>query len=205
MIRNKVLVAIFALLLSGLAFASGDAEAGKAKSGACIACHMTDGNSVNPDWPKLAGQHPQFLTRQMSLFKEGERSDPIMMGMTAALTDQDMADLAAYFAGQARSAGAADEKMVKLGEKIYRGGIQDERNVPACMACHGPDGKGNGPSGYPAVASQHAKYSTKQLTSFRSGVAWGKGDNANTVMTDVVKYLSDEEIAAVASYIQGLH
>ncbi|MGV6851206.1 MAG: c-type cytochrome [bacterium] len=205
MFDKKLFVLILALLISSVAVAEGDAAAGQAKSGTCAGCHMADGNSMNGEWPKLAGQHPEYLQRQLSLFKTGERNNPIMMGMAAALSDQDMADLAAYFSAQKRSAGAADAKLVALGKKIYRGGIRDDRNVVACMACHGPDGKGNGPAGYPSLASQHSKYIETQLKSFRKGVVWGKGDNANKTMSGVVKYLSDEEIAAVASYIQGLH
>lgn len=186
------------------AFAQGDAAAGQAKSAICAACHAVDGNSVVPNWPKIAGQHASYLERQVRLIKAGDRVVPEMIGIVPGLSDQDIADLAAYFASQQRSGGVADESLVELGERIYRAG-NAETGVPACMACHGPAGEGNPLSGYPAVAGQHSVYTAKMLTQFRSGQTWGEGDASSAVMAGVAAELTDAEIEAVASYVQGLH
>jgi cytochrome c553 len=193
------------LALVGLpAFAAGDAAAGQAKAAICAACHGADGNSVVPNWPKIAGQHEQYLARQVTLIKSGARVVPEMAGITPGLTDQDIADLAAWFATRQSGGGVADEAKLALGERIYRAG-NAESGVPACMACHGPAGEGNPLAVYPALAGQHAVYTASMLTRFRAGENWGEGDAASQVMNGVAAELSDEEIAAVASYIQGLH
>lgn len=193
------------LALVGLpAFAAGDAAAGQAKSAVCAACHGADGNSVVPNWPKIAGQHEQYLARQVTLIKAGARVVPEMAGITPGLTDQDIADLAAWFASQQSTGGVADETKLDLGERIFRAG-NAESGVPACMGCHGPAGEGNPLAVYPALAGQHAVYTANLLTRFRAGENWGEDDAASEVMNGVAAELSDEEIAAVASYIQGLH
>jgi cytochrome c553 len=193
------------LALVGLpAFAAGDAAAGQAKSAICAACHGADGNSVVPNWPKIAGQHEQYLVRQVALIKSGARVVPEMAGIVPGLTDQDMADLAAWFASRESAGGVADEAKLVLGERIFRAG-NAESGVPACMACHGPAGEGNPLAVYPAVAGQHAVYTANMLTRFRAGENWGENDAASQVMNGVAAGLSDEEIAAVASYIQGLY
>lgn len=184
-------------------FAAGDASAGQAKSAICAACHGVDGNSVVPNWPKLAGQHEQYMTRQVLLIKAGARLVPEMVGIVADLSEQDIEDLSAYFATQPSAAGVADESQVILGERIYRAG-NAESGVPACMACHGPAGEGNPLSGYPALAGQHTVYTANMLTRFRAGENWGEGD-ASQVMNGSAAELTDEEIAAVATYIQGLY
>ena len=120
------------------------------------------------------------------------------------LSEQDMADISAYFATQAITAGLADEALVAPGETLYRAG-NSETDIPACMSCHGPAGEGNPLSGYPALAGQHAVYSEKMLKGFRSGQMWGEDDASSRIMTEVAKRLSDDEIKAVASYLQGLH
>ena len=196
------LAALFALA-APQAFAAGDASAGQAKSAICAACHGVDGNSVVPNWPKLAGQHEQYLARQVSLIKAGARMVPEMVGIVPGLSEQDIEDLAAYFASQPIAAGVADESKVILGERIFRAG-KAESGVPACMACHGPAGEGNPLAGYPALAGQHAVYTANMLTRFRAGENWGEGD-ASQVMNGSAAELTDEEIAAVASYIQGLY
>lgn len=196
------LAALFALA-APQAFAAGDASAGQAKSAICAACHGVDGNSVVPNWPKLAGQHEQYLARQVSLIKAGARMVPEMVGIVPGLSEQDIEDLAAYFASQPIAAGVADESKVILGERIFRAG-NAESGVPACMACHGPAGEGNPLAGYPALAGQHAVYTANMLTRFRAGENWGEGD-ASQVMNGSAAELTDEEIAAVASYIQGLY
>ena len=184
--------------------AEGDPEAGKNKSATCTACHGVDGNSANGEWPKLAGQHADYLDRQLHLFKSGGRQNAIMMGMVAALSDEDMADLAAYYAENTVKPGVADPALVATGERVFRAG-NPQSGVPACMACHGPAGAGNPLSGYPKLAGQHAVYTASVLRAFRDGAVWGAGDDANAVMAGVASNLTDEEIDAVASYLEGLY
>jgi cytochrome c553 len=191
-------------LVASTAQAEGDASAGQNKAVTCVACHGQDGNSVNPEWPKLAGQHEQYLLRQMQLFKGGERDNPIMFGMVATLTEQDMADLSAFYASQSIQAGVADETLVRDGERLYRAG-DAQLGVPACAACHGPTGRGNPETGYPAIGGQHTQYVANALKAFREGAVWGKGDRANVIMSGVAQRLTDAEIVAVSSYIEGLH
>jgi cytochrome c553 len=192
---------------------AGDPKAGQAKAGACAACHSLDGNSTDALNPKLAGQHEQYIWRQLKLFKSGERDNAIMMGMSAALTEQDMRDIGAYFGTQKVIAGLADESLIKdgpnagkkfyqVGEKIYRGG---KANVQSCAACHGPAGAGVPGPTYPSLGGQHASYTAAKLTAFRDGLVWGKDKNANNIMSQAAKNLSDEEIQALSTYIQGLH
>lgn len=200
---KKVLLIVCCLVSSSL-FA-GDAELGKAKSAVCATCHGVDGNSVNPVWPKLAGQHADFTERQLKLFKSGERNDPVMAGMVAGLTDADMKNLGAYYASMKSSTGSADESLIELGKAVYQGGSKD-LSIPACMACHGASGKGIPFSGYPALAGQHAAYIETRLKAYRAGERVADSDDVNgNVMADVAKYLSDEEIKAVANYLQGLY
>lgn len=203
----SLVVRVFAsvlLFVSLPALAKGDAEAGQAKSAVCAACHGMDGNSTVPNWPKLAGQHEDYLVRQIVLIKSGARMVPEMAAITPGLSEEDIEDLAAYFASQQMSGGVADEALVSAGERIYRAG-NPETGVPACMACHGPAGAGNPLSGYPKLAGQHAVYTAKMLTAYRDGENWGEKDAPSQVMNGVAKPLTDEEIEAVASYIQGLH
>jgi cytochrome c553 len=193
----------------------GDAAAGATKAAACGACHGIDGNSSDPQYPKLAGQHERYTARHLALFKSGERNNPIMLGFAAPLSPQDMRDIGAHYAAQKPLPGIADEtpiadgpnqgrKFYEVGERLWRGG-DAERGIPACMACHGPAGHGNPGPAYPALAGQHAAYTATQLTAFRDGQVLGSGENANAVMSAVSKYLSDEEIQALATYIQGLY
>jgi len=192
------------LLATVPVLAAGDADAGQTKAAVCVACHGADGNSVVPMWPKLAGQHATYLERQLGLIKGGDRLVPEMTGIVIGLSDQDMADVSAYFSSQSTSVGVADEDLLTSGEQLYRAG-NSETDVPACMSCHGPAGTGNPLSGYPSVAGQHSVYSEKALTRFRAGEAWGEDDANSKIMTDVAKRLTDTEIKAVTSYIQGLH
>jgi len=182
----------------------GNVEAGEAKAATCAACHGVDGNSTNPEWPKLAGQHADYLQRQLQLYKTAGRENAVMAGMVITLNDQDMADLAAYFNAQTRQDGIADESLIDLGAKVYRAG-NPETGAAACIACHGPSGAGNPQAGYPALAGQHGLYVANALRAFRDGAVWGKDDEANAVMSEVAAKLSDQEIEAVSSYIQGLH
>ena len=192
------------VLFSVQALAEGDAAMGQAKSAICAACHGADGNSAVPNWPNLAGQHEQYLVRQLTLIKSGARPVPEMMGITPGISEEDILHLSAWFASQQPTGGVADESKVALGERIFRAG-NPESGVPACMACHGPAGEGNPLSGYPALAGQHAVYTASMLQRFRSGENWGENDAASQVMNGSASELTDEEIEAVASYIQGLH
>jgi cytochrome c553 len=201
MLRATVSLLVFVSLH---AFAEGNASAGQGKSAVCAACHGADGNSAVPNWPKLAGQHEQYTVRQVELMQSGARMVPEMMGIVPGLSAQDVADLAAWFSAQQISGGVADESQRLLGERIFRAG-NAETAVPACMACHGPAGEGNPLAGYPALAGQHAVYTTNMLNRFRAGENWGEGDAPSQVMNGAAAELSDAEIAAVASYIQGLY
>jgi cytochrome c553 len=192
------------LLVSLPLYAAGDAEAGQGKSAVCAACHGADGNSMVPMWPKIAGQHKAYIERQLGLIKSGNRPVPEMAGIVMGLTEQDMADVAAYFSSQVTSTGLADDALRVNGERLYRAGNSDTE-VPACMSCHGPVGEGNPFSGYPSLAGQHTVYTEKMLNGFRSGQMWGDDDSNSKIMTDVTLRLTDDEIKAVASYIQGLH
>lgn len=192
---------MLAVLVAPAAVAvTGDAEAGAQKSAVCGACHGADGNSFNPEWPSLAGQHAGYIAAQLALFKDGVRDNPIMMPNASMLTEQDMADLGAYFAAQPAKGLEADPSNYRQGEKIYRGGDR-ERGLPACIACHGPKGKGNAPAQYPAIHGQHAAYTYAQLQAYAAGA---RKPVANDIMHVVATKLSDEDMRAVASYMQGL-
>jgi len=181
----------------------GNAGAGQTKAATCAACHGADGNSVaTPDWPSLASQHPTYVVRQLMAFKDGERADPGMRGLASTLSDQDMRDIAAWFGGQSMTPKGADPAEVERGQRIYRGGIP-EREIPACIACHGPTGMGNPLAGYPRVSHQHATYLAKTLRDYRSGDRRSDAE-LNQMMRNVAELLTDDEIDALASYMQGL-
>ncbi|MGD9582305.1 MAG: cytochrome c [Lysobacterales bacterium] len=197
----------------------GNAEAGAAKAAVCGACHGLDGNSADPQYPKLAGQHEAYSARQLALFKAQVRQNPLMFGMSMTLSAQDMRDVSAWFASQAVVPGLAseariadryspyvDQRLVDVGQSIFRAGVA-QRGIPACMSCHGPDGRGNAAAGYPALAGQHSTYSAAALARYR-GVPPGDAmlNVANVaIMVSIAQRLSDEEATAVASYIEGLH
>lgn len=197
-------MACLAVIAAMPVMAGGDAARGQELSGTCAACHGADGNSTLAMWPKLAGQHAAYTTRQLQLIKSGDRFVAEMAGITPTLSEQDMADLAAYFAEQTISLAVADPSGLSVGERIYRAG-NPETGVPACMACHGPAGEGNPLSGYPALAAQHSVYVGKMLTRFKSGETWGEDDASSKVMAELASAMSDAEISAVANYIQGLY
>jgi cytochrome c553 len=212
--KKFVASTLLALSVSGLACAEavvGDATAGKSKAAVCSACHGMDGNSAVASFPKLAGQNSRYLLKQMHDIKnagnEGGRTVIEMTGLLNNLSDQDMADIAAYFASQQVTMGAAKQDLVKLGEAIYRGGNK-ETGVAACTACHSPMGKGNAPAGFPALGGQHAAYIAKQLKLFRTAAeepAKGRTNDQAEIMRNVAHRMSDLEIEAVSSYISGLH
>lgn len=175
-----------------------DAAAGEAKAAVCAACHGERGNSRNPEWPKLAGQHPNYLAQQLRDFKSGTRKNEVMSPMAAPLSEADIADIAEFYSVQKREMGMADPGLVEAGERLYRGG-NASTGVPACMACHGPAGAGNPAAGFPALSSQHAAYTRNQLRAYRSS----KRKTGQTMQAIAAK-MSESEIEAVASYIEGL-
>ena len=200
---NKVLVTLLLTLgITGLAQAAGDAKAGQAKAAMCGACHGADGNSAAPNFPKLAGQGERYLLKQMNDIKSGNRNILEMTGLLTNMSEQDMADIAAYFASQNMGVGAADPALVKAGEALYRGGKLAE-GMPACTGCHSPNGAGNDAAGFPQLGGQHAQYVAKQLTDFREGNRTNDGDSM--MMRAVAAKLSNKDIQAISSYIQGLH
>ena len=176
-----------------------DPAKGQAQYGAvCAACHGADGNSTVPLQPKLAGQHPEYLVKQMLEFKDGKRNDPVMKGFASQLSEPDMRNIAAWLHSQQPKDGfAKDKNLVALGERIWRGGIQ-ERQIAACAGCHSPNGAGL-PSQYPRLAGQHEDYTVKQLKTFRDGA---RGNSLP--IQQVAAKLNDREIQAVADYIAGL-
>ncbi len=204
-----VIVALLALLGIQSAHAEntavdGNADAGQSKSAICAACHGADGNSAVAQWPKIAGQHQSYLLRQIKLIQSGARAVPEMAPMVANLSEQDIADLAAYYAAQTLKTGVADDRLQSLGEKLYVSGNADT-GVPACAACHGATGQGNPAAGYPVIAGQHSLYLSNNLKNFRAGGHYGADDAESQVMVGVAKFLTDEEIQAVSSYLEGLH
>jgi cytochrome c553 len=199
---NKLLISVMLTLgVSGLAHAAGDATAGQGKTAVCAACHNADGNSAVGTFPKLAGQNETYLFKQMKEIKAGARPIVEMTGLLDNLTDQDMADIAAYFAGQKVQGGQASQDQLELGQQIYRAGLAD-KGVPACTACHMPSGQGMSAAGYPALSGQHETYTQSQLTKFRAGE---RSNDPQAMMRDIAAKLSDSEMKAVANFIQGLY
>ncbi|HEX4870214.1 MAG TPA: c-type cytochrome [Moraxellaceae bacterium] len=219
--KKLFVAAALSLGLVSLAQAStmpkGDAAAGQAKAAACGACHGADGNSMAPTFPRLAGQGARYLYKQLQDFKATRRQNPTMIGMAMPLSDQDMADLAAYYAGQKPGVGMAKADLAKKGERLYRGG-NSSKGLAACSGCHNPAGKGNALAGFPLLGGQHADYVKAQLQAFRAAgrndtVADPAQKRANDAakqgelgpMQMVAAKLSDEEIEALSSFISGLH
>ena len=185
-------------------FTGGDAAAGATKSATCAACHGPNGNSAMAEWPKIAGQSSRYLYEQLKAFKTGARNNPIMMGQVAALSDQDLRDLAAHYTLQKAAPGVASEAAIATAQPLYRAGAA-ARGLPACAACHGPTGAGNGAAGYPHIGGQHAAYTAARLRAYRDAAADPKLPEGNQkMMATVAAKLSDAEIDALASYINGL-
>ena len=197
-----VLVSAFiSAIATPLLLAQGDAAAGQAKAALCATCHGGDGNSQLAINPKIAGQNASYIVKQLMDFKSGARPGPTMVAMVAALSEEDMADIAAWYASQEATIAGVDPEMLELGESLYKGG-QSELSVAACSACHAPNGQGNAPAGFPALSGQHPEYTLLQLEAFRSGE---RANDLNSMMRSVVERLTDRELQALASYVSGLH
>ena len=180
----------------------GSIEDGKAKALTCTACHGPEGNSSNALWPNIAGQHAAYIKSQLQAFKDGTRKDPLMSSQALLLSEEDMADLAVYFESLPGAAQAvADPSLIARGEALYRGGNK-ETGASACMACHGPSGRGNAAANYPALQGQHAAYTAKQLQAYADGTR--ETDGKTRMMRDIAVRLNKEDIEALASYVQGL-
>ena len=201
----KHLAAAVLLLLgtAGSAFAAEEAPAEPPKPWAvCVSCHGADGNSVNPIWPKLAGQGAAYIAKQIHDFKGGKRADPLMTGMAMAVPDAAVDEVAAFYAGQTAQPGVpVKPELVEQGKKLYEAG-DPASGVTACAACHGPSGNGNPPARFPALHSQHAAYTIKQLQMFRNG---SRANDPNEMMRNIAAKLSEQEIEALAMYISTLH
>jgi cytochrome c553 len=206
--KNISLLVCLFMGFSVSAVEQGNAEKGKAKSITCAACHGADGNSAIPMNPKLAGQHAKYLAKQLTEFKlasqtggkEG-RNNAIMNGMSAALSEQDILDLAAYFSIQDATSSESSQDAVVQGNKLYVGGDL-KRGITACIACHGPKGNGTSLSGFPDISGQHSDYIASQLKAFRSG---DRANSLNGMMADIAKRLTDEDIKVISNYVAGLH
>lgn len=204
MIKRTSLAActVLSLMVWVVASAAGDPEAGKEKSKACAACHGVDGNSVNPIYPSLAGQVPGYIADQLAAYKSKRRQNEIMAGMAAALSDQDMANLDAYYASQKIAGGAVSEQeqvSALRGERLYRGGYAPMQ-IAACMSCHGPSGHGV-PRRFPRVAGQQRQYLETQLLAFKAGKRKGYLD----IMARIAFRLSEQQIKDLAAYMYALN
>ncbi|MEZ9563690.1 cytochrome c [Vibrio artabrorum] len=204
----KKLALILSILASCSVWAQGSIEAGKAKSQTCVTCHAADGNSLITQYPKLAGQHEKYLDKQLKELKLGMTSggkqgryDPVMSAMAMPLSEEDMADLAAYYASLPISSNSTPENVVDEGKVLYTAG-DAERGLTACIACHGPRGNGTELSGFPKISGQHADYIKAQLEKFRDG---NRNNDMNAMMRDVAKKLTDADIDTLSKYVGGLH
>jgi cytochrome c553 len=213
-----LLIATLTLTAAANVLAAGSAEAGATKASTCLACHGVNGNSLNAAWPSLAGQNAAYLSKQLHHYHDGTRNamekdatgTMLMPPMASALSDQDIEDIAAYYALQTPTGGEADPAFWEAGRKLYHGGDKT-RQIPACAACHGPLGSGNPAAGYPALRGQMAVYTIKQLTMYHDksryptnakGATMG-GDNAD-IMHTVVGRLSSDDIRNLSQYVQGM-
>ena len=214
--KSRTFAAALAAQLLGIGIATlahaadvplaGNAEAGATKSATCGACHGATGNSPNPEWPNLAGQHHEYVAEQLALLKSGARVAPVMNPMAAMLSAQDIADVAAYFEKQTLTGLEADPKLAEAGQKLYRGG-DAARGIPACLACHGPNGRGNGPARWPQVRAQQPSYAMAQLHNYAARTRYAAGATmppGADMMSDVAKRLSEDDIKALTAYLQGL-
>lgn len=203
-------LSLVALAPQALAQQAGDAAAGATKAATCTACHGLNGNSVNPEWPSIAGQNAAYMREQITAIKTGKRTAPLMMPIAMPLTDQDIADLAAHFSQQTPTGLEADPSYWKAGQKLYRGG-DAARGIPACIACHGPVGRGIPAAGYPALQAQHSVYTVKQLENYANDARYTKDANGKTqagpnalMMNVIAARLTAEDRRNLASYLQGM-
>jgi len=208
-----------ALICVGLAFANnatadaivGSVDAGATKAAVCTACHGVNGSSSNPEWPNLAGQNAVYVREQLGMFKARKRINEIMYPIVAQMSEQDFADVAAFFAAQTPAGLEADPSYWKAGEALYKSGDL-ARNIPSCTACHGPSGQGNAGAGYPALRAQHSVYTVKQLQDYLTKNRYRDATDAAVVnqtrnsamMTTIAARLTPEDIRNLASYLQGL-
>ena len=201
--KKVVMIAVTYLMFGAVlpAMAAGNASAGKGKAAACAACHGADGNSPVDMFPKLAGQGEAYLVKQMTEFKSGVRKNAMMAPMVVSLSDQDIADLAAYFASNKATAGAVSEDALNAGKTLYRAGNK-LTGVPACMACHGPNGAGVPAAKWPALSGQYPAYVEAQLKAFADGT---RSNDTNSMMRDIASKMTADEMKAVAAYVSGLH
>lgn len=197
--RNAFLsLAFLSLILCG----TGAAADGQAKTAVCMACHGADGNSVNPIWPNLAGQHSQYIVAQLKAYKSGARENASMAPMAAGLEEADMNEIGAFYAAQStKIAALGEDEDINAAQQLYRGGDR-ERGIPACMACHGPNGAGNAAAQYPALRGQHAEYTIAQLEAYRDG---SRATDPQSMMRTIAARMSDQDIKEIARYISALH
>ncbi|MBL4762938.1 MAG: cytochrome c4 [Gammaproteobacteria bacterium] len=193
-------VLLVAATLATASAIAADAAAGEARTAACAACHGADGNSANAIWPKLAGQHAEYIVKQLQDFKSQKRMDGTMFGMTIALDDTAMQDIAAHYASQTIKGSEADSALVARGQDIYRGGISAD-GIGACMGCHGPAGRGIASAKFPSLKGQHSAYLVAQMNKFKDG---SRNNDDGQMMRGIVKKMSQTDIEAVASYISGM-
>jgi len=202
--KNVVILASTLILAAtaSMGYAQGNAAAGESKDVVCGACHGATGNSAVAENPKLAGQNARYLLKQLHDIKSGARVVPLMTGLLDNSSEQDLQDMAAFYADQEKTLEGANPDLVELGESIYRSGVES-LNVAACSACHSPTGQGNEQAGFPALGGQHAQYTANQLKAFRSG---SRANDGNAMpMRIVAERLTDREIDAIASYLSGLN
>lgn len=198
--KMKLSIIIALLLYSATSILSAaDIAAGKTKASLCVACHGTDGNSNNPDWPSLAGQNAKYLVKQITDFRDGKRKSAQMAPMVATLTDTDIVDIAEFFASQTLKPGSTLEKYVRLGSQIYKGGVA---GVMGCIGCHGPTGAGLDAAGFPQVSGQKIPYVITQLKNFKDG---SRANDSSGMMNNISAAMNDEQIEAIANYLAGLH
>jgi len=199
--KRTLSAALLCFCVAGPSNATGDADAGKEASATCAGCHGADGKALVAEYPNLAGQHASYIAKQLTAYRDGDRANPLMSPMAAALSDQNILDLAAYYSEMTPIKGAAEEDNLALGQNIYRGGITSA-NIASCTGCHGPAGKGNPAAAYPMLSGQNKNYLAAQLKLFRSGE---RNNDPNEMMRSLAHRLSDAEIDALANFASGLH
>jgi len=199
--KQTLAAALLFFCVVGPSNAAGDAAAGQAASATCAGCHGADGKAILPEYPNLAGQHASYIAKQLTAYRDGERVNQLMSPMAAALTDQNILDLAAYYSEMTPIKGVSQEENLTLGQNIFRGGVTSA-GIASCTGCHGPAGKGNPAAKYPSLSGQNAAYLALQLRMFRSGE---RNNDLNEMMRSLAHRLSDAEIDAVANYAAGLY